>query len=60
MLRRPCNELKHEQGLYLSYIAISLKALGPSKKPSVFEQKTEYLHIFLRFEQVLHFYAYVL
>ena len=52
---KPCHVRKHEQGLYLSYIAVSLKLLGPSRKPSVFDRKTKKLHNFLRFEQVLRF-----
>ena len=34
---KPCHVHKHEQGLYLSYIAVSIKLLGPSRKPSVFD-----------------------
>ena len=52
---KPCHVRKHEQGLYLSYIAVSLKLLGPSRKPSVFDRKIKKLQNFLRFEQVLRF-----
>lgn len=53
MPQKPCHEHKHEQGLYLSYIAVSSKLLGPSRKPSVFDRKTKKLQNFLRFEQVV-------
>ena len=52
---KPCHVRNHEQGLYLSYLAVSLKLLGPSRKPSVFDRKTQKLQNFLRFEQVLRF-----